>query len=189
MRKEEGAEEISAHTWLRGALKTLGEVGIEGVRIEPLAKRLGLTKGSFYWHFKDRDALLIEMLAHWRRRSTLDVIEQIEQGNEAPRARLRKLLHMAIIEERFAKGANNVELAIRLWSRTDERPRQALTEVDELRLRYIRSLFSEVGFDGAQAEARAGLTYSFMRVAATFVGDNKERALENTLSALLSPKD
>lgn len=174
---------LEAADWANAALDELATVGIEGVRIELLAKRLGVTKGSFYWHFRDRDALLAALLDQWRRRATLSIIERIERSGERPQARLSALLRLPFSGPRSERGAD-VELAIRLWGRRDPRALAALSEVDELRLRYIGNLFLEIGFTPDQARARAALAYAFMRVGTTLLGAEDEAILAESEAAL-----
>lgn len=159
---------LGVDDWVRGALDLLAEEGVDGVRIEVLAKRLHVTKGSFYWHFKDRNGLLRVMLDDWRRRATLDIINRIESGDEPPQKRLQTLLHLPFRGGRSKRGAD-VELSIRLWGRTDTDARATLAEIDKLRLRYISKLFTEVGFAKEEAETRAVLAYAYMRVAVSLI--------------------
>ncbi|WP_168073843.1 TetR/AcrR family transcriptional regulator [Caulobacter sp. SSI4214] len=174
---------LTARDWIRGALDILADQGIAGVRVEPLAKHLGVTKGSFYWHFKDRAALIDAMLEGWRKRATLAIIDRLEQSGEGPRQRLNALLNLPLAGHRSARGAD-VELAIRLWGRRDPKAKAALAEVDELRLRYFTQLIEALGHSPEHSRARAVLAYSFMRVAAALPGgiDAKASALiENIL--------
>lgn len=171
--KPKDSPRLGANDWVRGALDLLAEEGVDGVRIEVLAKRLGVTKGSFYWHFKDRQGFLRAMLDDWRRRATLDIINRIESGEEPPQERLRTLLHLPFRGGRSKRGAD-VELSIRLWGRTDMVARDTLAEIDKLRLRYISKLFAEAGFAVKEAESRAVLAYAYMRVAVSLIDDQAE---------------
>ena len=170
------APRLDAVAWTNAALELLATSGIDGVRIEFLAKQLAVTKGSFYWHFKDRDALHDSMLSHWRRRATLSLIERLDQGEASPEARLRRLLRLPIVGKKSSRAAD-VELAIRLWGRRDPRAQGALEEVDHLRLRYIGGLLQECGVNEGEAQARAVLAYSYMRVAATLIPDDAVQQL------------
>jgi AcrR family transcriptional regulator len=182
---ENGRLDITA--WTDAALELLATNGIDGVRVELLAKRLDVTKGSFYWHFKDRDALYESMLLYWRRRTTLGLIERLDRREMSPEARLRRLIQLPLIGRSSARAAD-VELAIRLWSRRDERARHALEEVDQLRLRYISGLLIECGVTEGEAESRAILIYSYMRVAASLV-TSRQRELMQCCEDLLLGTD
>ena len=162
------ASRLDAAIWIETALQALAINGIDGVRVEVLCKQLKVTKGSFYWHFKDRDGLYDSMLDHWRRKTTLGLIERLDRGEVSPEARLRRLLQIPVTGRRSPLAAD-VELAIRLWGRRDARAQRALEEVDELRLRYISGLLKACGVRESETDARAILAYSYMRVAATLI--------------------
>jgi AcrR family transcriptional regulator len=143
-------------------MEVLRAHGVQGVRVEHLAKVLKVTKGSFYWHFKDRDALLEAMLEEWRRQNRQNVAKYLD-GLEDPAARLEKLARIPFdLEEREPFG-----LPLRLWARHDERARKAVAEVDDLRLGMMAQTFAESGFSLEDSRARAVLLYAYMRVAPT----------------------
>src|SRR5579859_3809400 len=81
--------------WVEEGLRALGDGGLDAVRIEPLAQAIGVTKGGFYWHFADREALLNEVLDAWERANLEDVIEAVERGGGDARVRLRRLFGLA----------------------------------------------------------------------------------------------
>lgn len=175
---------LDARAWTDAALDLLAEQGIDGVRVELLAKRLDVTKGSFYWHFRDRDALHEAMLDHWRRQATLLLIERLDSREASARMRLLRLLRLPLFGRRSARAAD-VELAIRLWGRRDARAHAALKEVDLLRLRYIAGLIEDCGVAPGEASARAVLAYSYMRVAATLIDTGDGAVIEGCETAIL----
>jgi AcrR family transcriptional regulator len=177
---------LDSQAWVQAALDILAEQGIDGVRVEILAKQLGVTKGSFYWHFKDRDALFEAILDNWRRQATLRIISRLDQTTQTSAGRLRQLLLLPFQGPRSERGAD-VELSLRLWSRRDPRARAALAEVDQLRLRYIAGLLEDCGCNGNDAKARAVLAYSFIRVGATLIDSKDHETLETCLSLLTKP--
>lgn len=181
-----GARRLDAAAWVKAGLEVLAAQGIAGVRVEPLAKQLNVTKGSFYWHFKDREALLEAMLTAWRRRATLQVIERIESSREPAEERLRQLLSIGFRPR--ASHAAEIELSIQLWGRTDARAHAALAEVDELRLRYIASLIDALGVAPDVSRARAVLAYSYIRVASTLV-DAADATLRADCEAVILRRD
>ncbi|MEJ5979164.1 TetR/AcrR family transcriptional regulator [Novosphingobium sp. PS1R-30] len=155
---------LTRERWIEAAMEILGLHGIDGVRVEQVAKALSVTKGSFYWHFKDRDELLEAILEHWRRKNTVDILEYVG-SLESPLARLERLVRLPF----HLQDTDPVGLPLRLWARHDERARKALQEVDELRLRMKAQIFIACGFAPEEARARAVLLYSYMRVAPTLV--------------------
>jgi AcrR family transcriptional regulator len=157
--KDSGA--LNASAWIDAAFLVLARNGIEAVRVERLATTLKVTKGSFYWHFTDRPALLDAMLSTWRKRATLDIIERIERTSVEPGDRLRQLIALPLTGSRSMRGAD-VEAAIRLWARSDSRTASAVREIDRRRLDYIKSLLHASGVAAAEIAARATLIYAFM---------------------------
>ncbi len=141
--------------WIAAGLKLLAEGGEGAVGIEPLARRLGATKGSFYHHFADRPALMAALLEAWEPRATGGLIGRIEAAGGSPSARLWALMETVIRE-----GAASPEPAIRLWARSDETARAALARVDRARLDWLESLFDAMRTRGADdAAIRAYLLY------------------------------
>lgn len=181
--KSADSARLDATAWTQAGLEQLAEQGMDGVKVETLAKRIGVTKGSFYWHFKDRDALLEAMLADWRRRATLAIIDRFDRTTTSPEERLRGLLRLPVTGRVSGWGAD-VELSIRLWGRRDPRARVALEEVDQVRLRYIGRLLEEIGFAPEDAAARAVAAYSYMRVYGTLV-DPRDEALMTRCETVL----
>src|SRR3954447_15370581 len=135
-------------TWVDQGLRALAAGGPDAVRIEPLAKALGVTKGGFYWHFDDRRALLEEMLDTWERVSVDQVIERIEGEGGDARARLRMLSAIAGSSDEGLR----IDLAVRDWSRRDKRVATRLRRVDNRRMDYMRSLFADFCPDEDEVE-------------------------------------
>lgn len=179
------ASRLDAGDWMDAAFDALASRGIDRVAVEPLAKLLGVTKGSFYWHFRDRDALLEALLNEWRRRATEQVIARIEDSQEPAAERLRRLLRVPFGGSKAERGAQ-IELSIRLWGRTDERARRALAEVDAKRLDYIRQLLLGCGLSAPAAETRAIFAYSYMRVGASLLGDHASDLMQRCEDDLIS---
>ena len=177
---------LDAAAWIQAALEVLADQGIDGVRVEPLAKRLGVTKGSFYWHFKDRGALAEAMLDDWRRRATVGIIDRLERDHEPPPVRLERLLRLPFSSPRSERGAD-VELSIRLWGRRDPKARAALEEVDTLRLRYMARLLEGCGVPREESEARATLAYSYMRVSASLISREQTALMAECERTLMRP--
>jgi AcrR family transcriptional regulator len=148
---------LSASDWTAAALQALAEGGLAAVAVEPLAAKLGATKGSFYWHFTGRDELLEVALAEWERRGTEDVIAASDAQPDVG-TRLRELLRLVLgaVEREPAVG---VELALQAAAR---HPLVApvLARVTERRLAYLTGLFTELGFPPAEASRRGLLAYT-----------------------------
>lgn len=151
---------MTADDWTAAALDALARGGLAAVAVEPLAKALGTTKGSFYWHFSDRSALVAAALERWEKRDTDRVIATVETSTDVA-ARLRRLLELVFgaVPDGSGPGAGSVELA--LQSNADH-PLVApvLARVTERRLEYLTALFTELGMSPALARDRGLLAYS-----------------------------
>jgi AcrR family transcriptional regulator len=143
-------------SWIDEGLRALAAGGPDAVRIEPLARALGVTKGGFYWHFDDRRALLEEMLDTWERVSVDEVIERVEGEGGDARARLRRLSAIAASSGELLK----IDLAVRDWSRRDQTVAERLRRVDNRRMDYMRSLFGAFCPDEDDVEVRCTIAFS-----------------------------
>jgi AcrR family transcriptional regulator len=147
--------------WIDEGLKALAAGGPEAVRIEPLARALGVTKGGFYWHFDDRRALLDEMLDTWERVSVDEVIERIEAEGGDARSKFRRLSGLALTgEEELGLDPLPIDLAVRDWARWNKKLARRLRRVDNRRMDYMRRLFREFCPDEDEVEARCMLAFS-----------------------------
>jgi len=126
------------------------------VRVEALAASLGVSKGGFYWHFTDRQALLEEMLDSWEKAGTEEVIARVDSELADPRAKLRQLFELS------PSADFEVELALRDWSRRDSDVAERLHRVDSRRMAFLRSLFGQFCADENDVEARSMLAYSLL---------------------------
>ncbi|HEX9767138.1 MAG TPA: TetR/AcrR family transcriptional regulator [Nitriliruptorales bacterium] len=172
--------------WVQAGLQALADGGPDAVRIEQLAKALGVTKGGFYWHFDDRQALLDTMLDTWERAVIDDVIERVEGEGGDERTRLRRLFALAA----STRDLLRLELAIRDWARRDGRVAVRLRRVDNGRMAYMRTLFEAFCQDRDDVEARCLLVYSLFigshYVAADHPGRSRADVLQLTLERLLA---
>lgn len=134
--------------WLVQALEVLQAEGIRGVRVERLARDLGVTKGSFYWHFKSRDDLFDSLLDHWTRVWTTAVIAEARESHSDPKAQLLQLL-----EQVTRHQMGRYDLPIRAWAAFDERAARAVERVDAMRLGAIEDMVRQLGFGGDQMKS------------------------------------
>ncbi|MGE3987351.1 TetR/AcrR family transcriptional regulator [Pseudorhodoplanes sp.] len=150
---------LDAAAWVATALDALATHGIDAVRVEPLAKALAVTKGSFYWHFADRRALIDSMLSHWAS-GRISAIRQQAPPDGDPALALRRLADL-YTRRGNARGLA-IELAIRAMARNDEAAASAVRSVDSERLRLVAVLFERLGWPKREAAARAVMVYSFL---------------------------
>lgn len=141
--------------WTAAGLRALASGGPNAVRVEALAAELGVTKGGFYGYFADRTAFLNELLDEWERRSTADVLAQVEaEGGSAP-ARIRRAGALT-----FSAELLPIDLAVRSWSRHEPAIATRLRRVDNIRIDYLRSLFATFIDDPDEVEARSMLAFA-----------------------------
>ncbi|MDF0520034.1 TetR/AcrR family transcriptional regulator [Bradyrhizobium yuanmingense] len=146
--------------WVEAGFAELARAGAEGVRVEVLAKNLGVTKGGFYRRFADRAALLETMLEAWRKGRIAAIAQQTSLDGQAPRERLRAMIQL--YSERLNPEGMAIELAIRQWARSDDNAAAAVASVDAARLRHVGDLYRATGLATEEADAQAFLFYCFI---------------------------
>lgn len=146
---------LSRDDWTRAALEALATDGLAGVAVEPLARRLGASKGSFYWHFRDRGELIAATLELWERRDTVEIIAALEAIPD-PRERLRELARSAYMG---AAAGNDAQSGV-LAAASDRRVAPVLERVTLTRLAFLERQFEALGLDPPAARARARMAYA-----------------------------
>jgi AcrR family transcriptional regulator len=177
---------LGKQDWIEASLTVLAQSGVESVRVEPLAKLLKVTKGSFYWHFKDRNELLEAIVEEWVRLDTSSVIDQVNQLEADPKTRLLQLFEIAVTDNEQIDGLGDgrIENAIRSWATNDAKVAAVVAEVDRQRLDYTKELFMQIGFTPLEALVRARMAYYTLVVGEFAIGVRKDRA-ERLLEARL----
>ena len=145
---------LSSEDWERAALEAIAEGGLQGVAVEPLARRLGVTKGSFYAHFPDRSALIDAALARWEQVHVEAFVASLDREAE-PIDKLRSLISAAVA----AVGTRTIQGRLLLES-DDARVRAALKRVTELRLLRLEKIFGDLGHPAKPASRRAMVAYA-----------------------------
>lgn len=174
---------LDAAAWIEAAFDALAAGGVEAVRVDPLAKKLGVTRGSFYWHFADRAALHTGMLKEWRKRQSYQVGSRIESQVTAPEERLKRTLALPNASPR-SKRAAAIELAIRLWAWRDAEAAKAVKHIDRVRLKYYAQLFGEMGLKPAEARKQAFVFYASL-MAQAFIFTDADTDVSGDLPKLL----
>jgi AcrR family transcriptional regulator len=146
---------LSRQAWVRAALDAIAEGGLAAVAVVPLAKRLGATKGSFYWHFPSREALIEAALADWEHSHTGAVIAEIEGASQEPLQQLR-LLFKRVTE---LAARDRIELAL-LATADHPTVQPVLDRVTRRRIEFAAQLFQRLGISRAEARRHALLAYS-----------------------------
>ena len=143
--------------WVSAGLEALRKGGVAAVRVERLAGDVGVTKGSFYHHFRDRGALLEALLDYWAREMTDAEFARLETLRGGLPARL-----LALAEDVLEKGMGRYDQAIRAWARHDRKVAAAVAQVDRRRVKALGGFFEEGGFSSAEARIRARTFYTFL---------------------------
>ena len=155
--------------WLHAARRRLVSGGIDAVKIGPLAEDLKVTRGSFYWHFRDRNHLLQTLLSQWRGESH-EMFDRLVGGDAASgMEEFVRLVHLWIDESEFDPS---LESAMRDWARTSEEVAAVVKAVDEERIAYIKRIFLDFGYEEDEAFIRARITY-FHQVGYYTIGFNE----------------
>jgi len=137
-------QRLTKEDWLAAGFRALAAKGPAALKAEALARDLGSTKGSFYWHFKDLPAYKSQMLALWRNKAALEIMQRVLDEADQD-AQLERLAQEASVDAPDAFGGRAVESAIRAWSLSDVAVRDALLDVDALRTDFIKDLLTKAG--------------------------------------------
>ena len=146
------SDQLSANDWLDRGLKVLATQGFTALKAEPLAKAMGVSRGSFYWHFADIGAYHAAILKHWREVATEQVIAGLEAAadHEDP---------VALLLRQAFNAQLSLEKALRSWATSDAAARNAVQAIDRRRLNYVGELLRRAGFSAEIAQARAQILY------------------------------
>lgn len=173
--RDDTAARLTREDWIDGAIAFLANNNVDAIRLDALADQLGVTKGSFYWHFKSRDELLSAIIQTWRERMVNHIIEWLKTASGSPANQLKKLFRLAISPGLDVPGGP-LELALRDWARRDPEVNAAVRRVDADRLGILESLYQQLGLKGEQAKAYAlmHITYAAGARSMLFTADPEE---------------
>jgi len=144
------ARNLSREVWLEKALDVVSRAGGAKLRIDNLVKEVGVTKGSFYWHFKNRDDFVRSLIDYWHEHYTLTVSDYLDDFEGSAEDKLRKLMEMVFVEQ-----LTRHDLAIRSWAIAEPKLQRLVKRTDDHRLNYLRMLFRGIGFDKDGADLRS----------------------------------
>ena len=146
----------SPEVWLGAAYDSLLESGVDTVKIQPLAKKLGLSRTSFYWFFKDREELLSALLVRWRDKNTGNLVRRSEAYAETLAEAMLNVFDCWLDNELFDA---KFEFAIRSWAIQSEEIQEEVQNADKLRLEALKRMFVRFGYEEIAADVRARTTY------------------------------
>ena len=146
----------SPEGWLEAAYEALLESGVDSVKILPLAKKLNLSRTSFYWFFKDREELLDALIARWREKNTGNLVKRTEAYAESLAEAMLNVFDCWLDKTLFD---SQFEFAVRSWALQSPEILAEVQQADQLRLEALTRMFMRFGFDEASADVRARTTY------------------------------
>lgn len=146
----------SKEDWLNLAVRTLVGSGIESVKIQVMAKTLGVSRSSFYWHFKSMTELQDQMLSHWIEKNTSPIIERAMRPAEAITSAVSAVFECWVDDHLFDP---NLDMAVRLWGRKDQKVRSVVKEADDMRLGALTRMYLRYGYPEQEAQTRARTLY------------------------------
>lgn len=153
---EPPTERGRAEDWLTLAYQRLVQSGVEAVKIQPLAKALNTSRTSFYWFFKDRDALLEQLIERWKNTNTQGLVGQTERYAETVVEAMFNVFDCWLDSELFDA---DFEYAVRHWALSSAAVAQAVAEADERRLAALRAMLGRYGYPDGEADVRARTIY------------------------------
>jgi len=177
-------EKLTKEDWIKAGFFALVSGGPQAIKVEAIARGLKVSKGSFYWHFKDAPALRIAMLDHWTKVATEDVVETVEAHGEGAKEQLRLLMQISTSQVPGPYGGQQAEPAIRDWARYDANAAKALKAVDMRRMQFVHKLFRAVGADDASSTRNATVLYAAL-IGLEALASHGVRDADKNLRALL----
>jgi AcrR family transcriptional regulator len=175
---------LSRDDWLQAALETMRYAGVDGVKVAPLATRLGVTTGSFYWHFKNRRELLELMLDYWERTTTDEAIEEMKRFEGPPEGRILFLMQRVLKND-----LAGYDLPIWLWAQSNANVNTVFERVLEKRFVTATWMFQEAGFSRPEAENRARMMVVYLMGESTLVRESESsstRAIRDKHAILMA---
>ena len=152
----ERTERLGPEAWIEAGRVALTAGGIARVKVEPLAVALGVTTGSFYWHFKDRSALLSGLLQDWETTNSAELFAAVAAHPSNPDAQFSALADVWIEERDYNSAWDS---AVRDWARIDPKAEAVVRRVDERRVDLLHGVFQRLGYEEPEAFVRARITY------------------------------
>ncbi len=147
---------LGKRNWVLAARKLLIKKGISNVKVEPLAKLLGVTSGSFYWHFSRRQELYDAVLKDWYETNTAPLFNAVESAGDDPRQQYLAFFGVWVLERDFDP---KYDQAVRDWARVSKKVAEVLGKVDQSRIRLLQKIYEGFGYKGLESEMRARVTY------------------------------
>lgn len=153
-------EKLSVDDWIKAAFRALTKGGPSAIKAEAIARDLGVSKGSFYWHFANVPTLKTNMMSHWEKEATQAIISELDGASDEPQDKLKRLILISTSGLDTPYGGPMVEAAIRDWARYDSSVSSVVKKVDATRINYVEGLFQQNGLLKKQSKINARILYS-----------------------------
>ena len=167
---------LTQQDWLDHGLKVLANKGPVALKADTLAKLMKVSRGSFYWHFRDISEFHAGLLARWRKLATDEIIIAVDQEHTASR-RLRRLMRTAMTSD------EKLERGIRSWAAQNAKAASTIASVDKVRVKYICELLKSEGLSDKQAVARATFIY-WAYIGRVMVANNSKRLQDDDIDSI-----
>jgi AcrR family transcriptional regulator len=154
--RSNGRRELGRQSWIDAAKAALIEGGIENVKVDRLAKELGVTRGGFYWHFRNRDDLLDALLESWTKSNTKPFYDAVASYPEGGAEALYAFMTVWLEEREFQPAYDS---AVRDWARTSNSVAAVVRRIDDRRIKLLEKLYGTIGFDQDDALIHARIAY------------------------------
>lgn len=171
---------LSEEEWLSQALDVLTAKGPEYLSLRRLTDTLGVTTGSFYWHFENRKAFLKRLFEYWGETSTVDAADFVAAAGGTPEERLYQLMLFV-----FDHDSTRHDAIMRAWASREPGLEQHVQQVEQFRFNFIRGLFKEMGFKNGDLQTRAHLCLAYMSAHRIVLNGLSEKQRRNHLKAAL----
>jgi len=178
---------VGRNEWVRAALDVLHERGVEGVKVVIIAKRMGITSGSFYWHFKNLRDLLDAMLECWENEKTDHIVEDARSFKGTPELRILNLMLQVVREDAVVP-----DHAFSIWAKSDTNVREAFDRALRKRFDFAAWMFAQAGFSPEDAQARGRMMVAYlMGESATDLKtkDNWQDVIKKQFEILIAPQN
>ena len=157
MRRKNSGQRLSRQDWLENALSVLSMKGMAGLRINDLSVALGVSRGSFYWHFKNRNDFIHSLLEYWYEEYTVGAPAVVERDGGTAEERLLRLMRL-VHEQKLTRH----DLTVRTLATLNPQFSRTVKNADRFRLEFIQSLFAELGFVEQELKIRARVCLAYM---------------------------
>jgi AcrR family transcriptional regulator len=177
---------VSKAEWLQTALKLLEAEGVEAIRVERIARELGISRSGFYWHFKDRDDLRAQMVEYWAHEFSEVVTANAMILEGPPRKRLEQTMEMLLDND-----LTRYEAPIHAWANADPAIASRVRQVYRQRMEFLRQIFRDLGFAGDELEMRTRLFFCYHTWERTMFSKDPKKSLRKLIRsrvALLTQK-